>query len=979
MRKAATKHVWRLIAVLVCMSPVFLMAAQNTATQLDRCNVVWTEPSADSAGSMPIGNGDVGLNVWVERNGVLRFYISKTDSFSGLGRLLKLGGVRLQFDPDPLASPEQFQQTLNLQEGVITVQAQKDGFSLEVRIWVDACNPAVHVECRANRPYTLQADLDVWRRKARLLKAGEANSARGIAGGPVPLHVEPDTILPPEENRLVWYHHNTRSIWADTMRHQGAAGLLSNFTDPLKDRIFGAAMEGTGLKAVSADRLTASSPRMLFVLSIYPLTMHPAKPDAWHTRLFDTIERIKVQGLDKAFAGHTAWWRDFWNRSWIYVTRSRKRSRSPPIEANSLPLRIGADANGGSRFKGDIAGVWIYGGALSPEAVGYLAEAGEIDLDLPVPRAAWTFAGDATFPLESLQEKDLKANAAGEVKILTHSTSERPLWRKRGAGTGFLRLDGRGFLEVPHDARLNLDAGCTLTAWIKPGKLPAAGCRIIDKIPVGGADGYLLDTYPGNSLRLIVPAGTLNRKNCLPEDKWSHVAGTYCRKTGEFRLYVNGRQVAAGSSADAGDEAAIVSQGYALQRWINACGGRGGLPIKFNGSIFTVDAQGFDADYRRWGGMFWWQNTRLPYWSMPAAGDIDLMRPLFSMYMNALPLRKAVTKLYYGHAGAFYPETQYFFGMPGNCDHGWKRGNAPDREMLNRYIRREWQGGIELIAMMQDVYERKGDERFLSETLLSFSDAILLFYEQHYPRDEKGKLYIHPGQALETWQDASNPMPELAGLRWVLGRFLAWPETTIGDARRRRWRTLLDSVPPLPKGERAGEPILLPAQRYGKLGNIENPELYCIFPYRFFGVGKDDLPLARRTFENRRVKGSRGWQQDPVQAALLGLTDEARRFVVHRFATKHGGSRFPAFWGPNFDWIPDQDHGGIAMTALQAMLLQCEGRRMRLLPAWPEDWDVDFKLHAPINTTVEGRYENGRLVRVTVSPQSRARDLEIME
>ena len=34
-----------------------------------------------------------------------------------------------------------------------------------------------------------------------------------------------------------------------------------------------------------------------------------------------------------------------------------------------------------------------------------------------------------------------------------------------------------------------------------------------------------------------------------------------------------------------------VSCGYMLQRFINACGGRGAQPIKFNGSIFTVDAK----------------------------------------------------------------------------------------------------------------------------------------------------------------------------------------------------------------------------------------------------------------------------------------------------------------------------------------------------------------------------------------------------
>jgi len=70
-----------------------------------------------------------------------------------------------------------------------------------------------------------------------------------------------------------------------------------------------------------------------------------------------------------------------------------------------------------------------------------------------------------------------------------------------------------------------------------------------------------------------------------------------------------------------------LARGYALQRYINAGSGRGNSPIKFNGTIFTVDTenmegrwQGFDADYRQWGGPYWWQNTR----PGPRIGGFDI-------------------------------------------------------------------------------------------------------------------------------------------------------------------------------------------------------------------------------------------------------------------------------------------------------------------------------------------------------------------
>lgn len=37
---------------------------------------------------MPLGNGDIGLNVWVEDGGDLLFYLSKTDAWDENARLI---------------------------------------------------------------------------------------------------------------------------------------------------------------------------------------------------------------------------------------------------------------------------------------------------------------------------------------------------------------------------------------------------------------------------------------------------------------------------------------------------------------------------------------------------------------------------------------------------------------------------------------------------------------------------------------------------------------------------------------------------------------------------------------------------------------------------------------------------------------------------------------------------------------------------
>jgi hypothetical protein len=76
-----------------------------------------------------------------------------------------------------------------------------------------------------------------------------------------------------------------------------------------------------------------------------------------------------------------------------------------------------------------------------------------------------------------------------------------------------------------------------------------------------------------------------------------------------------------------------------VQRWVQACGGRGRYPIKFNGSIFTVEPRftggpDLDPDWRKWGDCFWWQNTRLPH-TRCGQGDFGC-RTLFRLYRATL-------------------------------------------------------------------------------------------------------------------------------------------------------------------------------------------------------------------------------------------------------------------------------------------------------------------------------------------------------
>ena len=186
---------------------------------------------------------------------------------------------------------------------------------------------------------------------------------------------------------------------------------------------------------------------------------------------------------------------------------------------------------------------------------------------------------------------------------------------------------------------------------------------------------------------------------------------------------------------------------------------------------------------------------------------------------------------------------------------------------------------------------------------------------------------------------------------------------------------MLGELPDIPIGERNGKRVILPAETFDRHKNSENPELYCIFPYRLFGIGKQDLKLAQDTFDARLYSLHTCWSQDDIQLALLGRSDQAKQWLVNRAAYQcHSDSRFPGFWNAFHDWVPDVDHGGVLQMALQMMVMQAEGDAIDLLPAWPEGWDVDFKLHAPGNVVVQGSARGGKMEQLGRHSSARQAD-----
>jgi alpha-L-fucosidase 2 len=427
------------------------------------------------------------------------------------------------------------------------------------------------------------------------------------------------------------------------------------------------------------------------------------------------------------------------------------------------------------------------------------------------------------------------------------------------------------------------------------------------------------------------------------------------------------------------DTAASVTRGYILQRFVTACAGRGAYPIKFNGSIFVVDypksspgrgngvSSTGNADYRAWGGQYWFQNTRAMYWPRLMAGDFDEMLPLFRMYAKILPDNVAQVKTYYHHGGAYFAETSPFWG--GLLYMG--------PEVKANYTNHYFTPILELSMMMLDYFEYTGDKKFARETLLPIATAGLEFFNQHFGRDSLGKLLLDPDNAIEMFWKVHNPAPDIAGLHAVLAHMVTLPDDLVDRDKRLSWQKMINELPDLPVATNNGNPLLLPytGEQTAKFFNLENPELYAIYPFRLYGVDKPGLSTTINTFNNRKYREKGCWVQDPIQAAMLGQADVAKQYVSFALTRKEPGLKFPAFWAVGHDYTPDEDNGGNGENGLQQMLMQTNGKKILLLPAWPKEWDAVFKLNAPYQTTVEGKVVHGKLINLVVTPAARAVDV----
>ena len=418
-------------------------------------------------------------------------------------------------------------------------------------------------------------------------------------------------------------------------------------------------------------------------------------------------------------------------------------------------------------------------------------------------------------------------------------------------------------------------------------------------------------------------------------------------------------------------EGAAMARNYELFRYMLGCNAYGEYPTKFNGSLFTFDPVyadpkcPFTPDFRKWGGgTMTAQNQRLVYWPMLKSGDTDMMKAQFDTYLRMLPNATRRTKFYWNHDGASFSEQIENSGLPNPTEYGkHKPGDDPGMDR-NAWLEYQWDTALEFCSMIMQAHKYSGMDIAEYEPLIR---QTLIFFDEHYqyiakklgvkPLNADGKLMLYPSSGCETYKMAYNPSSVIAALKTVTEQWIEYKGDSLNN--------FLSRIPPIPLRTIEGDTCIAPAIVWARIQNIETPQLYPVFPWRVYGMGRDNLHIARNTYLKDphavEMHSTKGWKQDNIWAACLGLTDEA--FKLNKEKLADGPYRFPAFWDPGYDWAPDCNKGGASMIGMQEMLLQEKpDGGLLLFPAWPKNINAKFRLKATNGRTVEAEIKNGTII-----------------
>jgi hypothetical protein len=364
--------------------------------------------------------------------------------------------------------------------------------------------------------------------------------------------------------------------------------------------------------------------------------------------------------------------------------------------------------------------------------------------------------------------------------------------------------------------------------------------------------------------------------------------------------------------SDDSKDADYLENFYYFGNYVIAAGGYGNYPFHFINGVFRAT-----GDETKWSNAYWYWNQRDVYHSFLASNHPELVDTFNNLYARNAETLRAFTQTRYVTAGLWVPETMGYDG-------------SADGTVNSEFTQDILSTGTEAALNMYDQYRYTNDAVYLSETVYPFMRDVANLYLALFSHDQATDSYfMESSNSHETYWDVRNAITDLVSVRKMFPVLIALStELGLDDATRPQWQDLLDHVVPYPSD---GMEYLPHEPPLVQTGNNENVACELIWPYGVTGVGAPDYAIAATTWRNRPFPYGNVWANDAIQAARLGLGDEAfqgMKTMIDRY------QNFPNGFTTNTNGV--FEYWGVHLTAMNESVLHSYDDKIRVFPALPE-------------------------------------------
>lgn len=672
---------------------------------------------------MPLGNGGVSVLVWPEGTngtvingsaggpdaGGIGCYIRSANAMDANTALRTIALLHVTLTPNPFLAGggTYFNQTLSLRTATVIILAggtSAADYAVRIEAYVGADADEVRVTATPREPsdvYTVDVTVET-------------------PGGGEIIDRLPTAAGLPSGSLLVYRENNASTVVSQALTSQGVPELKDVTTDWWSNLTSGVIVEGScgasELQRTSSASLTQHRCAQLEVRARVLAKQSPSIGD-WLRELAAVPRSTK--------AAHLSFWSDFWERSYIEITEPSpaedvwistddELGGTEPVPGMVLWLKADAlhgvaDGSKVSKWPNSAPGATASSDAVQPqpELQPTFVARGNVSAEKPAVRFN---SGGAT----STSGTSLFGHSFGKDELPADSTMFAVFYDNHSPGTCcnsiFVSTGANGIATKPGST----DVGHGMQVFADYSGTEESGIYDVERRPVvvaaqysatttaswvdscpntfnraakgESSSGYqvgsrLLESHAGQPVSPI-DAGRFFNGDIAEIIVYSSILSVEQREMVEKYLSTKW-DLPPLLKCDPPPpppvpESFQISQQYAITRFVQAAQTRASKtmwPIKFNGLTGYIANRGNACDQRDWGSMNWWQNTRLPYWTMFGPGDFEQLEVVFKYYLNMVQFANGRTQIYFNHTGIFFTETKQLFGAfgagHGDTSKGW--------------------------------------------------------------------------------------------------------------------------------------------------------------------------------------------------------------------------------------------------------------------------------------------------------------------